>query len=162
MRNALADAGSRLREGDAPQEALGRYVEPRGRFGLGRSPRIVREASAWRLGALLLRPDGAVAGVGEVVRAAEPGRRGYTAESARRRAELRAAARRGGFAEGEVVHIGWSAIDLDAVDRGEASGPLSVAEGVPLVRWSAAGGLMPLERYLAERVELLLQPPQGA
>ena len=33
---------------------------------------------------------------------------------------------------------------------------------VGVVRWSAAGGYMPLERYLDERIELLRHPPERA
>ncbi|WP_244632105.1 MULTISPECIES: hypothetical protein [unclassified Microbacterium] len=36
-----------------------------------------------------------------------------------------------------------------------SSGPLALVDGVPSVRWSAAGGYMPLEAYLRERVALL-------
>ena len=50
----------------------------------------------------------------------------------------------------------------DVVDAGGQSGPLASLDGVASVRWSAAGGLMPLETYLAERVALLLDPPGGA
>ena len=85
--------------------------------------------------------------------------RGFTAESQRARAELAAAASRGGFAEGETVHVGWRMLDLDAVARGEASGPLAWRDGVPSVRWSAAGGCVPLAAYLDERIALLLDPP---
>ena len=106
--------------------------------------------------------DAAIEVTGDIVRARQEARRGYTAESQRRRAELAAAARRGGLAEGETVHIGWRMLDADAVDRGEASGPLSSVGGVVSVRWSAAGGFLPLERYLDERVGLLLEPPPGA
>ena len=60
------------------------------------------------------------------------------------------------------MHIGWRMLQPGAVDRGEASAPLYSADGVPSVRWSAAGGLMPLEAYLSERVALLLDPPRGA
>ncbi|MFT4229858.1 MAG: glutaminase, partial [Microbacterium sp.] len=81
---------------------------------------------------------------------------------ARARAAERAAAVRGGFRAGEVVHVGWRLVDLDAVERGEASGPLQLVDGAPTVRWSAAGGLMPLDAYLRERVGLLLDPPPGA
>ena len=115
----------------------------------------MRVGEAWHVGVLLLTDADALA-TAEVLRAAEPGRRGYTAESARFRAERRALAVRGGFREGEVVHVGWSAIDVDAVDAGGASGPLAMVEGVPSVRWSAAGGFMPLAKYLDERVQLLL------
>ncbi|MFS0854013.1 glutaminase [Microbacterium sp. 179-I 3D4 NHS] len=133
----------------APKEGLGEERESRWR---GR--RIVRVGAAWHLGVLLLTDTHALA-TAEVLRAADPGRRGYTAESARERAARRAEALRGGFGEGEVVHVGWSVIDVQAVDAGGSSGPLALIDGVPSVRWSTAGGYMPLETYLRERVALL-------
>ena len=143
----LAEARHRL--ADVPREALGRERTSR-----WRAPRIVRAGSAWHVGVLLLADDATYA-TAEVLRAADPGRRGYTAASARARAERRAEALRGGFAQGEVVHVGWTPIDVSAVDRGESSGPLALRDGVPCVRWSAAGGYMPLEAYLRERLALL-------
>lgn len=134
----------------APREGLGEQRESRWR---GR--RIVPVGSAWHLGVLLLT-ETKVLSTAEVLRAADPGRRGYTAESARARAERRAEALRGGFGEGDVVHVGWSVIDIAAVDAGGSSGPLGMIDGVPSVRWSAAGGFMPLADYLRERVPLLL------
>lgn len=110
--------------------------------------------AAWHLGVLLLT-DTQVFATAEVLRAADPGRRGYTAESARERAARREEALRGGFHEGEVVHVGWTVIDVAVVDAGGASGPLAVVDGVPSVRWSNAGGFMPLDAYLRERVALL-------
>lgn len=133
----------------APKEGLGEERDSRWR---GR--RIVRVGEAWHLGVLLLTDTHALA-TAEVLRAADPGRRGYTAESARERAARREEALRGGFDAGEVVHVGWSVIDVDAVDAGGASGPLALIDGVPSVRWSTAGGFMPLESYLRERIELL-------
>ncbi|MFF7292951.1 glutaminase [Microbacterium sp. NPDC008134] len=133
----------------APKEGLGEERDSR-----WRGKRIVRVGEAWHLGVLLLTDTHALA-TAEVLRAADPGRRGYTAESARARAERRAEALKGGFDEGEVVHVGWSVIDVDGVDAGGSSGPLSLIDGIPSVRWSAAGGFMPLETYLHERVELL-------
>jgi len=150
---------ARRRLAGAPQEALGELVEGRRIFGIPRAPRIVPRGTAWHLGALLLTDD-AVLATGDVVRAREEVRRGFPAESQRRRAELAAAARRGGFAEGQVVHIGWRALDLSEIT--EDSGLLAVRGGIPSIRWSAAGAYMPLERYLAERVELALHPPLGA
>ncbi len=143
----LAEARSALV--GAPKEGLGEERESR-----WRGHRIVRIGEAWHLGVLLLTDDHALA-TAEVLRAADPGRRGYTAESARERAARRALALRGGFDEGEVAHIGWSVIDVDAVDAGGSSGPLALIDGVPAVHWSTAGGWMPLEAYLRERVELL-------
>lgn len=131
------------------KEGLGEERESRWR---GR--RIVRVGEAWHVGVLLLTGTHALA-TAEVLRAADAGRRGYTAESARERAVRREEALRGGFAAGEVVHVGWSVIDLVTVDAGGASGPLATVDGVPSVRWSASGGLMPLEVYLRERIDLL-------
>lgn len=142
-------AGAREALVGAPREGLGEERDSRWR---GR--RIVRIGEAWHLGVLLLTDTHALA-TAEVLRAADPGRRGYTAESARERAERRALALRGGFREGEVAHIGWTVIDMDAVDAGGESGPLRTVDGVPSVHWSTAGGWMPLELYLRERVELL-------
>lgn len=159
VRELLDAARHRLR--GMPREALGEYVEPRRLLGIARAPRIERRGEAWHLGVLLLGDDDVFA-TGEIVRARQEARRGYAAESQRRRAELAAAARRGGFAEGEIVHIGWRMLDPDAVDRGDASGPLALVAGVPSVRWSASGGFMPLQEYLDDRVALLLDPPSGA
>ncbi|WP_203136438.1 glutaminase [Microbacterium sp. JZ31] len=155
-------AGARARLAAAPREALGEIAEPgRIRALLGAGPRIVRVGSAWRVGVLLI-DDAAVFEEGEVLRAADPGRRGYAAESARRRAELRAMALRGGFAEGETVHIGWRRLDLDALAAGASSGPLTWDGDRLAIRWTPAGALMPLSAYLSERISLLLEPPAGA
>lgn len=132
-----------------PKEGLGEERDSR-----WRGQRIVRVGEAWHLGVLLLTETHALA-TAEVLRAADPGRRGYTAESARERAARRALALRGGFSEGEVAHIGWTVIDVEAVDAGGESGPLKLIDRVPSVHWSTAGGWMPLEAYLRERVELL-------
>lgn len=156
--SALWD-GARDRLAGAPKEALGELVSPRRMLGIPRAPKIVPRGSAWHLGALLLTDD-AVLATGDIVRARAEVRRGFPAESQRRRAQLSAAARRGGFAEGQIVHIGWRVIDLDAVD--ERSDPIALREGTPHIRWSSAGGYMPVDRYLADRVELLLHPPVGS
>ncbi|GAA3663505.1 glutaminase [Microbacterium marinilacus] len=153
---------ARLRLAAAPREALGEIAEPSGlRRVLGVGPRIVRAGSAWRVGSLLIGDD-VVHEAGEVLRATDPGRRGYAAESARRRAELRAMALRGGFAEGETVHLGWWPLDLAGLAAGEPTGPLSWQDGRVMIRWTPAGALMPLSAYLDERVGLLLAPPPGA
>lgn len=132
-----------------PREGLGVLRTSR-----WRGDRIVRVGDAWHLGVLLLSDD-AVLCTGEVLRAAEETRRGYPAESSRARAQRRAQARRGGFAEGEVVHLGWRALDAAMADAGTASGPLALVDTVPSVRWSASGRLVPLAGYLDEKISLL-------
>lgn len=136
-----------------PREALGEYVQKRV-LGIARAPRIVRRGDAWHVGALLIGADAAYA-VGDILRARHEAPRGYTSESQRHRSELAAAAFRGGFAEGEVVHLGWQPIDLAAVARGEESGPLSVSDGVVHVVWSSSAAPVPLAGYLDDRIELM-------
>lgn len=131
-----------------PKEGLGEERSSR-----WRGERIVRIGEAWHVGVLLLTDDRTLA-TAEVLRAADPGRRGYTAESARARAARRQMALRGGFGEGEVVHVGWAEIDVDAVDVGGSSGPLAQQDGVVSVRWSG-GSYRPLEGYLREQVDLM-------
>jgi len=138
-----------------PQELLGEWRTPRRILGVPRAARIEPVARAWRVGALLIATEG-VAAVGEVVRAAEEVRRGYTAESARARADVRAAAARGGVPEGASIHVGWTELDFEELEVTGSAGPLVLVDGVPHIRWSSAGGLMPLDGYLRERVGLLL------
>ncbi|WP_285137762.1 glutaminase [Microbacterium sp. lyk4-40-TSB-66] len=157
MEELLAAARSRL--DDAPRERLGELQEGRRLLGIPRAARIVPRGTAWHLGVLLLTDDGVLA-TGDIVRSHAEVRRGFAAESQRRRAELSAAAARGGVPEGETVHIDWHTIDPARLDAG--SSPVAVRGGEALVRWSAAGGYMPLARYLDERIELLRHPPERA
>lgn len=152
-------AAVRERLAAAPRERVGELQEGRRFLGIPRPARIALRGTAWHLGVLLVGDD-AVLATGDIVRSRAEVRRGFAAESQRRRAELSAAAARGGVPEGETVHIGWHPIDLAALDAGSA--PLAVRGGEAVVRWSAAGGYMPLERYLDERVELLRYPPERA
>nr|WP_159501289.1 glutaminase [Microbacterium sp. 18062] len=144
-----------------PTEPIGEWAAPRRILGLTRAPRIVPVGDAWHVGVLLLTDD-AVFATGDIVRAREEERRGFTAESQRERAATAAAAFRGGFPEGAAVHIGWTRLDASALDRGEASGPLAVRDGVASVRWSTAGAYQPLADYLRDRVALLRSPPPRA
>lgn len=161
MRVAGLLDSARARLAAVPKESLGEFVQPKRILGIARAPRITAVGTAWHVGVLLLSGDSVYA-VGEIVRSREGVPRGYAAESQRRRAELAAAAFRGGFAEGQTVHIGWRMLDPAAVDRGEASGPLALVDGAPSVRWSASGGYVSLAGYLDERIALLVDPPAGA
>ena len=158
---ALLDAArARLVAATVPRERLGEVVRPRVLAGL-RSPKIVPRAEAWRLGVLLIGERDVYA-AGNVVRAGDPGRRGFASDAARARAEVAAAATRGGFGDGETVHLDRKILDLSALARGQATGPLALVDGIPSVRWSPAAGFVPLAGYLDERIALLLHPPQGA
>ncbi|MCT2085216.1 glutaminase [Microbacterium enclense] len=152
-------SAARQRLADAPRERIGELQEGRRLLGIPRAPRIVDRGSAWHLGVLLLTDD-AVLATGDIVRSRAEVRRGFAAESQRRRAELAAAAHHGGIPEGETVHIGWH--PLDPTSLGGGTVPLAVRDGEAMVRWSAQGGYRPLERYLDERIDLLVHPPERA
>ena len=152
---------ARRRLAGCDREHLGARHAPRRMLGIARAPRIVPAGSAWHIGVLLISDD-AVYETGDILRAREEVRRGFTAESQRERAELAAAAFRGGFPEGATVHVGWRMLDAAAVDRGEASGPLALVAGVPSLRWRAGADHVPLAGYLDDRISLLLAPPSGA
>lgn len=149
---ALIDA-VRGRLAGSPRERLGDEVTSRGLLGFGRAPRIVPVGEAWHVGVLLIGAD-AVYATGEVLRARADAPRGFTAQAQRERSERAAAAARGGFADGEVLHVGFAELDLTRLGGGGASGPLSAVDGVPHVRWSPTGALRPLAAYLEEQLSL--------
>ncbi len=147
----IADARTRLIA--VPRERLGVRHEGRKLLGFGRALRILPVGEAWHVGALLIGDDEVFA-TGEILRARAEAVRGYTAESQRARSDRAAAAARGGFGEGEPVHLDWTRLDLDVVDAGGASGPLAMVDGVVTIAF-AAGARMPLAAYLDDRIALL-------
>ena len=160
----LADAVTTLRASAARDETLAEYVPGRRVLGLPRAARMTPATRVWRLGVLLLAADGRLFATGRVVRAERSVRRSIIAEAVAEQRAYRAAAVKGGIAAGETVNFDARPIDLDEVVRGAASGPLLLRDGVVLVRWnpSQPDALMPLDRYFADRVELLASPPSGA
>lgn len=169
-RAAVAAAARALAAAGARSEVLAEYEPERRVLGFSRAPRMRALGRVWRLGTLLVDERGALFAVGRVVRAERPARRSVTAESVAEQRAYRAAAVKGGIAEGETVNFDARAIRLDGGpgegrETAEASdAPLVVRDGRAMVRWNAGdpSALIDLERYLAERVELLAHPPQGA
>ena len=77
------------------------------------------------------------------------------------RRELRAIALKSGISGGDTINL--DAVDIVLDDLTEQSRPIArTADGLA-VRWSATSeALTPFESYLAERVSLLTDPPEGA
>ena len=144
---------ARRRLAGSPRERLGDWAHARRLLGFGRAPRIVPVGEAWHVGVLLIA-DAAVYATGEILRARTEAPRGYTAQAQRERSERAAAAARGGFADGETLHLRAVEIDVDAVSRGGASGPLAMVDGIPSVAWNAAGARRSLAEYLDEQLSL--------
>ena len=165
-RTLLDEAAQTLRTAAVPDEALGEYVEPRAVLGIRREPTMRSLGRVWRVGALLIGASPGAAGrvwaTGRITRVTDPGRSQFVSVSAEVRRAYRAAAAKGHFGTGDTVNHGATPIALDESLVG-SGGVLFVEDGEPLVRWSpAAGAAVPLESYLADRVGLLVNPPQGA
>ncbi len=153
--SALFDA-ARERLGVHPREHLGRLVVPGGlRKAVGARPKVVPDGLAWRVGTLLVA-DASVYEVGDVLRASEERRRGFTSEAARQRAQAEAMCVRGGFFPGTVVNVDFAEIDLNGVAAGGSSGPLRWDGDRVVIRWTSAGAIMPLSAYLREKIDMML------
>ena len=165
IRDTLAAAVARLAAQGVRDEGLGLETPARRVLGIPLRARITPAGRVWRLGVLLLSADGDLLATGDTLRASAEVRRGYTAESARGRAQQSATARRGGFAEGEVVNVGWQPIDVDAVAAGApgAAGTevVRVHDGAPQVCWNPRdrSAWVDLASYLDDRIRLLAHPP---
>jgi hypothetical protein len=159
----IADAVNALRAGGARDEALADFVPERRVLGLPRAARMTPGGRVWRLGVLLLDADGRIFATGRVVRAERPARRSIPANAVAEQRAYRAAAVKGGIHEGDTVNFDARPVDLDELARDGSSGPLVLDGGAVLVRWSPSqpDALIPLERYLADRVELLVHSPDG-
>ena len=167
-RDAVARAVRELAAASGRTETLAEYVPERRVLGLPRAARMTAIGDVWRLGVLLLDADGRLYATGRVVRAERPARKSVIAESVAEHRAYRAAAVKGGIPEGATVVFDAAPLELEAGVLAEGRGPLVLthgADGVVVgVRWdpSSAEAVMPLEAYLAERVDLLAHPPQGA
>lgn len=179
-RAAVAGAVAMLRAADARTEVLAAYEPARRVLGVPRAARLRPIGRVWRLGVLALDDEGRLYEAGRVVRAERPARRSITANAVAEHRAYRAAAVKAGIAEGETVVFDARPIDLDAIagtgtgtgpdphpDAGPAAGldvDVLLHDGAVQVRWSPtqANALVPLDRYLAERADLLAHPPQGA
>lgn len=168
-RAAIASAIARLSTANARTESLAELHTPRRIGPLRRAPRFVPLAEVWRLGVLLLATDGRLFATGAVTRAREPRHPNFTSVSGEERREVREAARRAGFAAGQTVDYDAQPLPLgstvDALDTIGTAGPLVLHDGRLFVSWNASrtvDSLTPFAAYLAERVELLADPPSGA
>jgi len=163
IRSALDDAVRALAEAGARDEALAVLVPRRRTLGIPREPVLKPVGRVWRLGVLLLGADGSLYATGRLVRATPPGRTQYVSVSAETRRAYRAAAERGHFRDGETVDFDAPAIELTVDGLRDSGGPLLLHDGRALVRWSASSAqTVDFHTYLAERVDLLVRPPDGA
>lgn len=149
-RAAVEAAVARLSASGARTELLVEW-RPGRRLGPIRRPDVIAPIGrVWRLGVLLLEPDGTLRRTGEVIQAQTPRFDNHQSNRAAGRRELRVALERSGVSAGETANV-------DAT-------PVALAD-VLEVSWNGSGDpatLVPLPAYLADRTELLADPPGGA
>ncbi len=165
-RAAIAAAITSLSAAPARAESLAELHPPRWIGPIRRPSKFVPVAEVWRLGVLLLSvgsDDSArLFATGAVTRARDPRHPNFTSVSGEERREVREAARRAGFAAGQTVNFGALPLPLD--DTLGSVGPLVLRDGRLFVSWDATRdprSLTPFADYLAQRVELLVDPPHG-
>lgn len=167
---ALSEVRERLVSHGVEPERLAELVPAHRRFLVARPARMHPLGAVWRLGVLLLSADEdppVLYATGRVTRAAERGRPNYQSASREERREIAAAAVRGGYAIGTRVNFDATRIPLDPDGIAGLSddAPVGVFGDELRVRWRADAPLDPapsLEAYLAERAELLINPPEGS
>ncbi|MFC9916920.1 hypothetical protein [Agromyces binzhouensis] len=168
-REAVEGAVRVLAEASARTETLAEFVAGRRVLGMPRAPRMSVVGPVWRLGVLLLDADARLYSTGRVVRAERAVRRSVLADSVAEHRAYRAAAIKGGIPEGETVVFDAEPLSLEPDALAVGDGPLRLIprdDGTSIVgvRWNPAfaDAALPLDAYLAERVDLLVHPPQGA
>jgi len=162
VRNSFARAASQLADAGVADEARAEFVPAHRRaLVFRRAARMHPLGRVWRLGVILLDSEGNGFATGSITRAQSVAERpNYHAASAEERRIERAAALRAGYSEGETVNFATTALDPE-----HPAGPLVVHGSEVRVLWApgtAPDAATPLDAYLAERVALLLEPPQGA
>ena len=165
IRAVLSWALRQLDLHSVPMEKLAEYLPARKTLGIERRAKMVHIGDVWHLGVFLLNEQGVLFEYGESTRAVPPGHPGHVSVSQEVRRAYRDVAFRSGFPEGSVVNFNATVIELD-IDRLRVdAGSLFVKDGAPFVRWRAGvsdDDAMPFEAYVAERLELLVNPPARA
>ncbi len=157
-------AAAELSAAGARDEALATFQPSRRVMLIKRAPVMVPMGRVWRLGVILLDADARLYATGLTTRVLEPGRPGFQSLSAETRRMYRGAAFRGPFERGETVNFDARPIPVQGDELRGSSGPLFIRGSRALVRWNTSAGddaAVGLEAYLAERVGLLISPPEG-
>ncbi|WP_205881161.1 hypothetical protein [Leucobacter insecticola] len=162
---ACAESVTALTRASVPREALAEYVPPRRAFLRTKPATMLPLGEVWRLGALLLDGSGSLYGAGSATRSAERGRPGYQSNSREERREIAAAALRGGYPIGTAVNYGAILLPLaEAARAQDPDSPIGFTDGEIRVRWrpgASLDGAPTLATFLADRVELLTDPPSA-
>ncbi len=150
---------------EPPTEQLGEYIPASSFLGIPRRAKLLRRGEVWRLGIFLTNRDGDLFRAGDNTRVVETPHVGHVSPYRAERRELMDTAYRARFPVGSVVNFNANKLLLD-VDALQTSTDALFSRGPdPYVRWRAGAtddDAVLFKNYMAERLELLLNPPQGA
>ncbi len=147
-----------------PSEQLAELIVPNRVLGIRRSGRLRRCGDVWRLGIFLMDANGALFRAGETVRSENLPNTDHNSAYKAERREIAYMAFRAGYSPGTVVNFGTSRIDVDGDSLSSPTGPLFVRGREVAVRWRIGAPddeAVVLKDYVAERLNLLLNPPVG-
>ncbi len=157
IRDAITQSIATLSDAGVPFEELAVY-EPAGRrFIFTTRANFKSRGKVWRLGSLLLSPDGILYSVGTSTRAVRPQHPNNQSLSAEARRHFRDTAFRGPFREGSTLNFDAHAVDWTPTGLANKDRTVFEADGRILVRWrpgADATNSIPFTNYLAEKVSL--------
>lgn len=179
VEEAASASAARLRAVGVVPEALAEFLPERRVLLVRRQATMRPLGEVWRLGRLLLSASRTaesgeaprLLAAGRTTRAAVRPHPGNQSISREERRDIAAAALKGGYPEGTVVHFDATALpgDEEGLRALGPESPLGVHDGGRgpelRVRWRARApleGAPTLAEYLSERVSLLVDPPEGA
>lgn len=165
VRAVLSWALTQLVTFKPPFEQLGDYIEPRKTFGIQRRAKMMKFGEVWRLGIFLVGTDGTLFKAGDTIRSEDTFHTGHNSAYKVERRVYADAAFRAGYPAGTVVNFNSTRLNLDVDSLTTPEGPLFIRGPHAFVRWRSGASddeAVPFRDYMAERLELVLNPPAGA
>lgn len=165
IRSVLSWVVTQLVRFEPPLEQLGDFVPSSAFMGFTRRAKMLNLGEVWRLGIFLIDREGALLRTGESTRVAETSHIAHMSSYRAERHQLMDAAFRGGFPAGSVVNFNTRPVLLDLDYLAKPGSPLFTRGPHAYVRWRTGASddeAMLFSDYMAERLELLINPPRGA
>lgn len=161
----LSKTAATLQAADIAPESLAEYVPARRVMLIKRAATMRPLGTAWHIGTLLIglpEPVPALWAAGQTTRATNRLHPSNQSVSREERRDIAAAAIEGGYAQGTSVNFNATPIALDEPSLRSLgpTSPIGIVQDEIRVRWRAGAPLdtaPTLERYLAERISLLIE-----
>jgi hypothetical protein len=164
-RSVLSWVVTQLDRLEPPLEQLGGYIPSSSFLGLTRRAKMRNLGQVWRLGIFLMDRNGLFLRAGDSTRVVETSHIEHVSAYRTERHQLMDAAFRGGFPTGSVVNFNTHPVLIDVDYLATPGSPLFTRGPHTFVRWRTGASddeAMLFSDYMAERLELLINPPRGA